>query len=456
MKIEQIPIIRGGLDKEYFTSEKYEIFDYKNEKIAEVSQTPSLLVYIDALPNSKKSKLRRLNAEETLKIIEKAADRFADYSKDYEEYVCRATGLPISEVKGAYKAIYKGMKDIRKIINAQVGNIKNLDLKGENKVVYLPRGGNLSFILPSNHPAVQILWITSLALKYPSLLRPSNNEPFTTYALVKSLYEAGMPEYSQYLLPGGYDVANELVEQSDLSVVFGSENLVNKYKGNRNIKVYGPGNSKIYVDRPFIDEEKVLDVIETSMMDFGGRGCINASQVVVEGKYEDAVTIGEKLVERLKEIKIYDPMDERARIPAIDKETGESLNEYIEKFPNDEDIIIPEANKRLVKYGDALYMKPTVAIINDRNSPLNIELPFQYITVIPTNGEDYLDHIRNSLTVSLFTEDGEKIVRAILDPSINKVYTGLPTNYIEFTHPHEGYLADFLLEKKSVIKMLSL
>ena len=73
------------------------------------------------------------------------------------------------------------------------------------------------------------LWPQAVALGYRVIIKPSEREPFTAQRLVASLRLAGLYDYVAFI-PCAHKSVETLVEASDLSLIYGSEATVERYK----------------------------------------------------------------------------------------------------------------------------------------------------------------------------------------------------------------------------------
>ncbi|MFP4116770.1 MAG: aldehyde dehydrogenase family protein [Candidatus Aenigmatarchaeota archaeon] len=450
----EIHLNRGGED--YESMDKTPLTDFREEEIGEISQASSVILYSGDLDESRKGgfeALREIPEEKLLQNIEEAADYFSSDAggMDYDEYcrkVTSLTGLPISDVKRAGEMLEGAMRGVDETVEAQTPN-QDLSLydafSSEGNFVYAPEGRNLGIITPSNHPAVNALWLSGLGMKYPTMIRPSNDEPLTPKRVTDSLYEAGLPENSLHFLPGDREFGNTLVNETDKGIVFGGPDIKGRYQENPDVKAFGPGNSKIYIDEDFVGEDMALDLAKNSMMKDGGRGCINISQVVVEDGVKD---FAEELAEEVREIEPVIPYQEEAQIPAMPMEEAKRFNKLLQESLEGgaADFTYDEGSKRLVKKDGAAYLRPTVTYIpQGEGHPLFNEFPFQYSSVT-----DYSEGIlSDSLTLTMLTNDKDKVEEALMNPTVEKVYVGVPSCDIDIKEPHEGYISDFLYEKKA-------
>ena len=84
---------------------------------------------------------------------------------------------------------------------------------------------------------------------------------------------------------------------------------------------------------------------------------------------------------------------------------------------------------------------------------LNIELAFPCVWVARWARTDGPSPLRNSLVICALTNDGDLIDDLISEPTIANVYSGHHTTYYQSAAmPHDGYLADFLMRNKGVIR----
>ena len=83
-------------------------------------------------------------------------------------------------------------------------------------------------------------------------------------------------------------------------------------------------------------------------------------------------------------------------------------------------------------------------------SLFGLELPFPFVVFASASRNDLARAARNSLVVILEGADAALARELILEPTIDKVMTGnaLSTDFNPL-EPHEGYLLDFLYQKKA-------
>jgi len=448
------------------------LFDYKGEELAEIARHPDITVKNDVDANrATRDQLDDLSMEELMDIFEEAGRIFAEEPlgpdditpEEYAETVSKARGLPISSVEDAIETIEYSFKNMDESLRSQspdgtldVFDTNTYETAAGAEVNWIPKG-NTGVLGPGNHPAVYLIPFMAYGAKMPVTIRPSDDEPFTSARMVDALYEAGAPEGSIYFLPGDREVGDKLLESSDAGIAFGTESLEEKYAEEQDVSVYGPGNSKIFVDKSRIDDDDVFDMLEEAMMRDAGRGCINMSQVITNGDSEE---LAEGLAERVADVEVKDPLDEEAVIGAIphryvEEGTIEAFDSFIEANREAGAFDVTAGlrdNNRIIEHDGAQYMLPTVIQVEDGDyeHPLFTELPFQYASVLEVSDDEELyEAFDGSLSVGLLTEDEEIREMAQMHPGTSKTYIEDVTTNIRMTEPHEGYLLDKLYQKKS-------
>lgn len=463
----QVSAVLGGAVHE--PSQTATITDYTGVKLAEVERYPDIAVHSNMESNkSAGDALDELQIHDHLRIMKTAGEYFTTKNigpgnaspDEYAEHVTRVTGLPIATVYDAIELIGDALASMGTALRAQTpdGDLAAYDARSYtspvgNTIDWVLRGKNIGMLAPSNHPAVIVLGLIAYGTKVPMAVRPSDGDPFTSARIVDALYAAGAPTDSLYLLPGSRPVGEKILRHSDLGIAFGSNRLKQKYEHDPHVHVYGPGNSKVFIDDGWEEDETVLDLVKDGQMRDGGTGCINTSQVVTTA---DPTVVAEALAERVATVELLDPLERDARIPVSpDTETFEAINNFIETNLGAGAVDVTAEyrdDERLVTKNVMQYLRPTVVQIEEKAHPLFAELPFQYISVLPVANEitEIERALSGSLTVNMFTHDVRKIRHLRQCPTIEKLYIGNQvTCDIDITDPHEGYITDFLYKKKS-------
>jgi len=313
------------------------------------------------------------------------------------------------------------------------------------QVAWVPRGDSLGAILPSNHPAVDSIWLMALATKTPTLLKSGGRDPFTRIRLANALYGCGLPTEALYVLYGSY--AQQLLTEADRGIIFGGDSTVSRYIGLPEIKVYGPGRSKAVV---LESSEETLQSLFESITTDGGMGCINLSAIAsLDGSGKE---VAEWLSDQFKEMEICDILDESARVPAIDEDLARRFDALISSYLAIEGVEqLAPRSKRIVNEAGFTFLCPTVVYVSPESpafgSLFGLELPFPFVVVSDVD-LNYLERLDDTLTLAVFPGDPD-LEKKLLRGNVNKIYSGRQTNDLVLTDPHEGFVTDHLFETKA-------
>jgi hypothetical protein len=78
---------------------------------------------------------------------------------------------------------------------------------------------------------------------------------------------------------------------------------------------------------------------------------------------------------------------------------------------------------------------------------------FPCVWVAPWAPDDGIAPLRDTLVITAFTGDEALVDRLVAEPSISNVYVGEhPTHWMRPHVPHDGFLAEFLMRTKGVVR----
>jgi hypothetical protein len=473
MSIPHLPALRKG--KPYDSLEKNEVKDYKTgEVMAEVSQVNAGIVRKDlAKIGEARECLKKFKVSELIEISAKAGDLFLNgtlplgdrgHTQSPEQYIAtlsQTSGLPHVMVKRNMAKLHFALTHMEMILN---GLSRGLDMSvidngfGEQAgcpVSYFPTTKCLGLVMPSNSPAVNSLWLPSIALKTPVFIKPGKDEPWTPFRLIQAFIAAGAPAEAFGFYPTDHEGSGEVVKLSGRSLVFGDVGTVKQYENNPAVQVHGPGWSKIIIGEDQIENwREHLDVMVASISDNGGRSCINASAVIVP-KY--GKEIAEALAERLGPFEPMPSDDENAKLSGF---ANAKMAEYIDgaidadlKVPGAEDVTAKYRNgPRKVAFEGGTFLKATIVRCDSFDHPLaNREFLCPYASVVECPQKDVLSKIGYSLIVTAITKDPEFSEALLECGDIDRLNLGpLSTMKISWDQPHEGNMFEFLYKRRSI------
>jgi acyl-CoA reductase-like NAD-dependent aldehyde dehydrogenase len=441
----------------YHTRNRMSLFDVAGRAVGEMSLVPRLYIQRSL------AALRAAavpSADYRAAALARAGDIFTAAPigglsvEEYQYAVSRLSGLPICSVRRATQVIASAARTAYQSAQAglpagAVADWRDPMTRG-GSAVWTRRGHVLAINAAGNHPAVHALWLQAVALGYRVAVRPSQREPLTPHRLISALIEAGFRGDQLLLLPTDHGGADQLVNDADLAVVYGGDQTMRKYASSTTVLPQGPGRSKILITRD-ADWRDCLDTVVNSVIGEGGTACLNASAVYVEG---DPAPVAEAIAERLSALPSLPPEDEKAVLPVQPIAAAVAL----ERFLHDH-----RGNARpwlggegiIDELGDgSAVLRPAVFQVSTPDAPqTKIELPFPCLWIAPWSAEEGVRPLRNTLALTALTTDEKLIGKLVDEPTVGNVYTGVrATGEPGFGMPHDGYLSEFLMRSKSVVR----
>src|SRR2546428_2759598 len=183
----------------------------------------------------------------------------------------------------------------------------------------------------------------------------------------------------------------------------------------------------------------------------GGRGCVNPTAVFVEG---DTTPVAQALAERLAAVPSLPPEDEGAVLPVLPVADAQKIEGYL---------LAKAAGTVSWLGGDGIVdelgdgsaaLRPAVHQLDRPDAEqAGVELAFPCVWVAPWTPEAGLEPLKETLVLTAITYDTRLVDALVAEPTISNVYVGdHPTYWIEPGIPHDGYLAEFLMRTKAVIR----
>jgi hypothetical protein len=251
-------------------------------------------------------------------------------------------------------------------------------------------------------------------------------------------------------LPTDYAGADEIIRAADLAMVYGGQDVVDKYANDPTVFPNGPGRTKI-----LITEEKdwrdYLDVIVDSIANLGGMACVNATAVLYEG---DPAPMAHAIADRLSTIAPLPNSDEHAILPTQPIDKARTIADYLQKKAAGSTPVLG-ADQVVADLGDGYAaLRPAVHLLDRPDvEKLNIELAFPCVWVSAWARTDGLEPLRHSLVLNAISSDEDLIDDLVCEPTVTNVYSGhQPTYFMTAEIPHDGFLADFLMRNKGFIR----
>jgi acyl-CoA reductase-like NAD-dependent aldehyde dehydrogenase len=433
-----------GPDGEYRTRNREPVTAIDGVAVAELTLAPPL--YVSRAIKAQRG-VRPLPAHERQAALAKAAGIFANgviAGLNFDAYTAlasRISGVPISVTRAGARAVADGVSSAFTAVQPARPSGAALDWRDMRAAgaVWARRGDVFAVLASGNGPGVHGLWPQALALGYRVAVRPSRREPLTAHRLIQALRQAGFRPHDAVFLPTDHRGADEIIRSADLAMVYGGQDVVDKYAGDPTVFVNGPGRAKILITADH-DWRDYLDVIIDSIADLGGIACVNATAVLYEG---DPAPLAEAIAERLSAI-------DHEVLPVQTLDAATALASHLATVATGSTALLG-ADQVVAPLGDGhAALRPAVHLLATPDvTKLNVELPFPCVWVAPWSRADGLEPLRHSLVINAITDDDDLIDDLLAEPSIANVYGGQhPSHYTAPEIPHDGFLADFLMRNK--------
>ncbi len=444
-----------GPNGEYRTRKSELIAEVTGLPVAEMSIVPPLYV---ARCIGAQRKLRPLPPAHRDAALARAAEMFLGdeiAGLDFDRYVdiaSRVSGLPIAVTR-------VGARTVAAEVGTAPGSARPAQPSGAARdwrdirtggAVWTRRGEVFAVHASGNAPGVHGLWPQALALGFRLAVRPSRREPFTGHRLITALRESGFRDADVAYLPTDYAGADEIIRRADLAMVYGGQDVVDKYVADRSVFVNGPGRSKILItaDRDWRD---YLEVIVDSVCAHAGTACVNATAVLYEG---DPAPLARAIAEGLSTLPSLPPADEQAVLPVVSAATAKSIADFLRVRAAGATPLLG-ADQVVGDLGDGTAaLRPAVHLLAGPDPDmLNTELAFPCVWVSAWSREEGLEPLRHSLVLNAITGDEELIDALVAEPTVVNVFSGpLPTHHTAAGLPHDGFLPDFLMRNKGFVR----
>jgi acyl-CoA reductase-like NAD-dependent aldehyde dehydrogenase len=471
--LPHLPLLRWGAT--YESLDAVVLTDHRSgEPLARVSQANEGLIRRDLRrAGEAAATLRALPVRERLRICAEAGELFMRASlplgaagamqspDDYVAALGATSGLPHALCRRNMAKVHTVFTEMPTILNGLMRGLDPAVLDtglGEQDGIplrFAPTAPALGVVLPSNSPGVNSIWMPAIALGTPVVLKPGREEPWTPLRIIRSLIAAGCPREAFGFYPTDHAGAGAIIEGCSRSLLFGDERTTRQYRSNPAVQIHGPGRSKIIIGPDEIDRWRDhLDVLVASVVDNGGRSCINVSSILVPARADE---IADALARALAPIEPRPAGDERAVLAAHpDVAVATFIDEAIERSigaGGAEDVTARyREGPRRVESGGAVYLRPTIVHCAGMDHPLaNTEFMFPFASVVEVPPDTLLERIGPSLVVTAVTRDPRLIEALVASPLIDRLNIGpIPTTRVDWDQPHEGNLFEFLLARRAI------
>ena len=442
--------------------------------LALVSQANAGLIRRD-LRNIKAARaaLRQRTTGEMVAICARAADLFlhADLALDdghtrqsADQYVAAlsaSSGLTHTLCRGNMAKIHTALAGMAGVLRGLTRGLDEHVLDtghGEQAglaLSYTPLADVLGVVLPSNSPGVNSIWLPAIALRVPVALKPGREEPWTPLRIMAALIAAGCPRAAFGFYPTDHEGANAILTGCGRVILFGDDATTRAWDADPRVATHGTGRSKVLLGHDVVDDwADLIDVLASSVLDNGGRSCINASCIIVP-RHGDA--IADALARRLGTA-VPLPADHEAAVLAAfaRPEVAAAIDAAIDRglaTAGAEDITARRrSGPRRVVHEGLTYLLPTIVRCDTLAHPLaNTEFLFPFASVVEMPLEAAIERLGPTLAATIVTTDADLISRVSACAGIERLNIGpIPTSRVQWDQPHEGNLFELLYRRRAI------
>ncbi len=443
-----------GPEGAYRTRAREVVTDTGGDPVLEMSLAPRLFVTRTVAAQRRAAPLP---ASERAAALHRAAELFTSATlagldfTDYVELTCRITGLPITVAETGARAVATAVASAFDAVRAALPARTELEWRRQSEgAIWARRGEVLGVHAPGNAPGVHGLWPQALALGYRVAVRPSRREPLTAHRLVSALRAAGFRDVDAACLPTGHSGADDLVRAADLALVYGGQDVADRYADDPAVFVNGPGRAKILITAEQ-DWRAHLDVIVDSVAALAGTACVNATAVLYEG---DARPLARAVAERLSALPVLPAAAPRAVLPTSAVGNARAVTDRLARCAVAAEPILGAEQVVADLGGGVAALRPAVHLLDSPDPvTLGTELPFPCVWVSGWSRDNGLAPLRDSLVVTAITADQMLLDSLAREPSVTNLYCGAVATHHGAPHiPHDGFLADFLMRNKGFVR----
>ncbi|RKE17920.1 aldehyde dehydrogenase family protein [Streptomyces sp. TLI_171] len=407
--------------------------------LARVGVSPTLLLHLA---------MRRVRGTAVPpEVFERAGALFAEAelagesAESYRARVVAATGLPDRVVADGLRSVRAGLARLAESTSRQLP-------APAPGVRWVPRGRTLGVVTPSNHVDPHLTWARALSVGYGVLVRPGTRDPFTPFRLAAALLAAGLPGHTLAVLPGDHGLGERLLEATDLGIVYGGPSAVARWEHRPSVLTRGPGRSAALLDRPLSPD--TLDALAHAVAADAGVRCANTSVIRTAGSPAETA---DALAARLDALPSHPAARAEAVLPVFSATQAAQLRRAVADLERD-GLRRHTAGDGPAPLPDGTWAgRPVVLSTTDPRHPaIGTELPFPFVVVAPYAPADGVRQFGRTLVLSLYSDDPDLPEQALAEPGVRRVviggtppWTGAPQL------PHDGSLADFLLEPKALL-----
>ncbi|MFJ8529086.1 aldehyde dehydrogenase family protein [Bacillus sp. NPDC094106] len=398
---------------------------YSEEVLAEIAQGTEEDVQ-KAISSAKKAtkEMGKLSAYDRASILETVAQKMHERREEFAEIIAKEAAKPIRAARGEVDRTVQTYKFAAEEAKRIYGETLPLDAApgADGRIAYTVRKpiGVIGAITPFNFPLNLVAHKVGPAIAAGNtiVLKPADQTPLSSYALVELFEEAGLPKGAFNIVSGRGSIVGEALVKDDrvASITFtGSPEVgigIKAKAGLKRVTLELGSNAAVVIDENVELTEEVIERVKWGAFVNNGQVCISVQRVFVhENKMEEFT---EKLTKAMEKVVVGDPLHEDTDVSAlISKNDVNRIELWIQEAVKEGATVLCGGKKR-----DARIFEPTVLT----NVPNHVSVqcqevfgPVMTVNIFQTFDEvlEMVNNSRYGLQAGVFTNDLTKAMRAI-------------------------------------------
>src|SRR5229473_3155668 len=454
-------IFKNFIDGEWVESSTGETFENRNpadtREVVGIFQKSGKEDVDAAIAAARRAfaKWRLVPAPRRAEVVYKAAEMLIERKEEYSRDMTREMGKILKETRGdvqeAIDTAYYMAGEGRRLF----GPTTPSELPNKFAMAVRQPLGVCAMITPWNFPMAIPSWklLPALVCGDTCVIKPAQDTPLSTFNLVRTLADAGVPKGVINIVTGfGSQAGAPLLDHPEVRAIsFTGSSAVGRTIGATAAKSFKHCSLELGGKNPMIvlDDANLDLALEGALWGaFGttGQRCTATSRIIVhKGVYREFV---DRLVERARKLRVGNGLDETTDMgPAINERQLQGDLDYVE-IGKSEGARLRCGGNRL-HHGDhqhGFFMEPTVFADVDLKMRIAQEEIFgPVVSVIPCEDmEDAIaiaNNIEYGLSSAIYTRDVNKAFTAMRDLYAGITYINAPTIGAEVHLPFGGVKA---------------
>lgn len=398
---------------------------YSEETLAEIAQgtEEDVKEAVTAAKNAM-TKMNTLSAYDRATILEKVAQKMDERREEFAEIIAKEAAKPIRAARGEVDRTVQTYKFAAEEAKRIYGETLPLDAApgADGRIAYTIRKpiGVIGAITPFNFPLNLVAHKVGPAIAAGNtvVLKPADQTPLSSYALVELFEEAGLPNGALNIISGpGPTVGEEIVKNDYVaSITFtGSPKVgmgIKQKAGLKRVTLELGSNAAVIIDEDVELTDEIIERVKWGAFVNNGQVCISVQRVFVhDTKIHEFLS---KLKKAMESVVVGDPLLEETDVSAlISKKDVERIDMWVQEAIKEGATVLCGGKKQ-----DARIFEPTVLTNVPDHVSVQCQEVFGPLMTVNTFKEfdEAIEQVNNSrygLQAGVFTNNLFKAMRAI-------------------------------------------